>query len=336
MSWKINEKGGVFEHGAPYPFQKRVQIILTYVNSGSVAETSRVEKVSYNCVSKLVSQFQQTAQFGPRSKNKGRPNSIPTWMKVYIEALIIIYPSLYLHECVRMLAEDFNLAPHQVPSCSAVKQLLKSLHITRKKCIHVARERFTPYVLSCRKQYIRWRLTVDPSRMYFFDETAFTTETDEREYGRIESGFPLPSFRNKSPTLPKYSVIGLCGYNEGLIQAIAIEGNYNTVLVNEVIENQILPLLPRDTFLVCDNASIHNEADLSRILALKNIHLVKLPAYSYDLNPIEMAFGLAKSISRKYPEALQQNMMLGIVNAFLEIDAPTVRKFYRKAWKIFC
>ena len=45
MSWEINEKGGVFEHGAPYPFQKRVQIILTYVKFGSVAETSRIENV---------------------------------------------------------------------------------------------------------------------------------------------------------------------------------------------------------------------------------------------------------------------------------------------------
>lgn len=239
-----------------------------------------------------------------------------------------MYPSLYIHECVQMLADDFNLAPHQIPCCSAVRYLLKNLHLTRKRCIHVAKERYTPYVLSCRRQYICWRLTVDPSRLYFFDETAFTSETDLREYGRSESGFAVPSFRNKSPTQPKYSVIGLCGYNEGLLQAIDIEGNYNIDLVNDVMQNQILPLLPRNTFLACDNASIHNEAPLSQILALKNMQLVKLPSYSYDLNSIEMVFGLAKAISRKTPEALQENMMLGIVNAFLEVDAPTVRRYY--------
>jgi len=73
---------------------------------------------------------------------------------------------------------------------------------------------------------------------------------------------------------------------------------------------------------------------LARILAIKNITLVKLPAYSYDLNPIEMAFGLAKSISRQNPGALQENMMLAIVNAFLGINVQTVRRYYRKAWKI--
>lgn len=178
-------------------------------------------------------------------------------------------------------------------------------------------------------------MTIDPSRIYFFDETSFTSQTDQREYGRVESGFPLPSFRSKSPALPKHSVVGLCGYNKGFIQAISIEGNFNTILINEVIENQVIPLLPWNTFLVCDNSSIHNEANLARILANKNITLVKLPAYSYDLNPIEMAFGLAKSLCRKTPEALQQNILIGIINAFMGISAPTLRRFYMKAWKIW-
>lgn len=117
---KINIKGGVFENGAAYPFQKRVQIILTYINTGSFAQTSRAEKVSYNCVAKLVSQFQRNACYGPRTFNKGRPHSIPIWMEVYIEALITIYPTMYLHECVQMIAQDFNLPQNQLPSCSAV------------------------------------------------------------------------------------------------------------------------------------------------------------------------------------------------------------------------
>ena len=48
-----------------------------------------------------------------------------------------------------------------------------------------------------------------------------------------------------------------------------------------------------------------------------------------------MAFGLAKAISRQSPDALQENMMLAIVNAFLEINTQTVRKFYKKPEKSF-
>ena len=43
-----------------------------------------------------------------------------------------------------------------------------------------------------------------------------------------------------------------------------------------------------------DNASIHGDDQNGQILAQKNTILVKLPPYSYDLNPIEVVFGLGK------------------------------------------
>ena len=49
-----------------------------------------------------------------------------------------------------------------------------------------------------------------------------------------------------------------------------------------------------------DNASIHNDDRRAQILAQKNITMVKLPPYSYDLNPIEMVFGLVKAYSLRH------------------------------------
>ena len=74
-------------------------------------------------------------------------------------------------------------------------------------------------------------------------------------------------------------------------------GTLTAELVTEIIENQVLLLLPRNSFLAADNASVHNDVALCRILARKNITLVKLPAYSYDLNAIKMVFGLVKAIA---------------------------------------
>ena len=335
MPWLQNQRGGIYRYGAAYSLQKRIQIILTYISLGNIAATSVVERVSYNCVSKLLDQFQQNATLMPQFDNKfGKPKKIISWMEVYIEAVIIIYPTIFIREVIQMLTDDFGLHPNDVPSCSVVKRLLAKLHITRKRCIHVARERFSPYIIQRRQEYIRWRMTVNPSRMYFFDETAFTSETDQREYGRRESGYQIASYRNKNPIGAKCSVLGLCGYTEGFMQAIPVVGNFDTLIINHVTENQLLPLLPRDCFLICDNASIHNETDLARILSLKNITLVKLPAYSYDLNPIEMAFGLAKAKARQTPGALEENILIAVIDAFLSIPAQSIRNFYRKSWKI--
>ncbi|KXJ26867.1 hypothetical protein AC249_AIPGENE16399 [Exaiptasia diaphana] len=97
----------------------------------------------------------------------------------------------------------------------------------------------------------------------------------------------------------------------------------------------LLPLVPAGSYIVMDNASIHNEADLVRLFAPHNIRLVKLPTYSYDLNPIEMVNGLAKTFSKETPGQLRANMPLGIVNAFSLVGRQAVRGFYRKSWRIF-
>jgi hypothetical protein len=92
--------------------------------------------------------------------------------------------------------------------------------------------------------------------------------------------------------------------------------------------------LSYNTFLVADNASVHDQHSLPRILARKNITLVKLPAYSYDLNPMEMVFGNAKAIARFTPGFVSRNPMLAIVSAFEQIRPLSVRRFYQISWTI--
>lgn len=266
---------------------------------------------------------------------KGRPpQKITWWMRAYMEAVIRIYPTAYLREVRELLAKEFQLQHHEVPSLSSIVRLFRELRITRKKCIYVARERMSPHNQRCRQLFIQWRRAVDPRRVYFFDETHFDMETDEREFGRTDSGLACPSFRLKGGTHVKLSTLGTCGFNEGVILAVPVVGAFNALLINEVIEKQILPLLPRHSYLVADNASIHNEAALCRILARKNITLVKLPAYAYDLNPMEMIFAQGKAIARYNPGFLRDNAMLAIITAFQQVRTANVRRYYRKSWRI--
>ena len=119
------------------------------------------------------------------------------------------------------------------------------------------------------------------------------------------------------------------------MQAIPVEGNFTADLITDITENQVLPLLPENSYLVADNVSVHNEVVLCRILARKNITLVKLPAYSYDLNPIEIVFAEAKAIARFTPGFLKENPMLAIVSAFEQIRPLNVRNFYQRSWRVF-
>ena len=54
-------------------------------------------------------------------------------------------------------------------------------------------------------------------------------------------------------------------------------------------------------------------------MAPRNITLVKLPPYSYDLNPIdlELVFGSVKMYVKRWPELLRGNMPFAHVNALI-------------------
>ena len=93
----------------------------------------------------------------------------------------------------------------------------------RKKCVHVAKEQTSPHNCYCLQLYFQWRRTIDPSRVYFFHETPFNFETDERDYGRTDSGLACPSLLEKGRArADKYSTLAYCGFTEGVIQAIPV------------------------------------------------------------------------------------------------------------------
>ena len=119
-------------------------------------------------------------------------------------------------------------------------------------------------------------------QLFFVDETGF--EDFARRYGRSPSNYP--SFAPKVKP-DKTSVSGVVGFH-GLVKAIL----YGQITLQQAMETIVLPVLPHNCYLVMDNASIHNNDRLAQILAQKDITLVKLPPYSYDLNPIEMVFCL--------------------------------------------
>ena len=135
---------------------------------------------------------------------------------------------------------------------------------------------------------------MDPRQLFFVDKTGF--EDFARRYGRSPSNYPLPSFAPKvKPAKPdKTSVTGVLGFH-GLVQTSPFDANYTAAIFKQAMEHIVLPVLPHNYYLVMDNASIHNDDRLAQILAQKNITLLKLPPYSYDLNPIEMVFCLAKA-----------------------------------------
>ena len=102
------------------------------------------------------------------------------------------------------------------------------------------------------------------------DETGI--EDFDRNFRRNHSGIPVPRLTPKTLG-QKWSMLGVFGFH-GVVHAILFDGNTTSEMSEHAIRHIVLPSFPRDSYLMMDNASIHNDNRLANILKTKNITVV--------------------------------------------------------------
>ena len=94
----------------------------------------------------------------------------------------------------------------------------------------------------------------------------------------------------------------------GLIAPLVIDGAVNGDVFVGYVQQHLTPLLQRGDTVIMDNLSSHKRTEVREAIESVGAHLLYLPPYSPDLNPIELAFSkfkwLLKSIGERTVEAL--------------------------------
>jgi transposase len=129
----------------------------------------------------------------------------------------------------------------------------------------------------------------------FVDETAANTAMDRR-YGYAPRGEPVvgtvPHGHYKSLTLTAALRA------DGLTAAQVLDGPMTGPRFREYVTAVLAPTLrPGDT-VVLDNLPCHKAARVREAIEAAGCRLLYLPAYSPDLNPIELAFARLKRLLR--------------------------------------
>jgi len=83
------------------------------------------------------------------------------------------------------------------------------------------------------------------------------------------------------------------------VAPLAFQGSCNTEVVDVYFAQVLLPALPPGSVIVLDNASFHQSPTTLALVAAAGCHLLFLPAYSPDLNPIEHLGAAVKTRLRK-------------------------------------
>lgn len=140
------------------------------------------------------------------------------------------------------------------------------------------------------------RMRLEPHRLVFIDETAVKTNLT-RLRGRAPVGERLYGTAPFGKWGTQTFIAGLT--QDALIAPWVIKGAMNGPAFDTYIETQLAPALDPGTVVILDNLSTHKSQRAAEALRKRDCWFLFLPAYSPDLNPIEMAFSKLKAHLRR-------------------------------------
>jgi transposase len=137
---------------------------------------------------------------------------------------------------------------------------------------------------------------MDPARFVFLDETGASTNM-VRRYGwgprneRLVDATPHGHWKTTT------FVAGL--RSTGFVAPLVLDGPMTGAAFRAYVEQFLVPTLAPGDVVVMDNLAAHKVAGVREAVQAAGAHVMLLPAYSPDLNPIEQAFAKLKAGLRK-------------------------------------
>jgi transposase len=134
------------------------------------------------------------------------------------------------------------------------------------------------------------------ARLIFIDETSTNTKLTKRtgwspKGQRYRTYAPFGQWRTQT------FIAGLRCH--GLAAPWIVNAPMNRRIFETWIETQLAPTLSKGDVVILDNVGFHKSERAEQLVKDRGAWLLFLPAYSPDLNPIEMAFSKLKALLRK-------------------------------------
>lgn len=137
----------------------------------------------------------------------------------------------------------------------------------------------------------------------------------KKEYGWKERGQRLYDKRSGNRKGKRITVISAySNQTKDLIAPMYFEGNTDTEIFNQWIEEFLIPELKPDQTVILDNAAFHKSQKTKELIETAKCNVLYLPPYSPDFNPIEQKWGHVKTHVRKIRDKFQNfNECLDVV-----------------------
>jgi len=156
------------------------------------------------------------------------------------------------------------------------------------------------------------------NQLIFLDEFGATT-TMQRTHGRAAPGervvtkVPHGHWKMIS-TIAAMSV-------SGILASASFDGATDTELFVTFVGEALAPMLKAGQVLVMDNLPAHKSPRIDQLVESVGARVLRLPPYSPDFNPIEMAISKVKTVLRSLAHRSVDGLFTGIGEALQSIRA---------------
>ena len=223
-------------------------------------------------------------------------------MNYLIDYLVNVDCQLYVKEMKTKIFDEFNV----LYTCQQIEVGLKRHDFTQKVVSRIAAEQNNVERQAFRELLKARHLggLFGAEEFVCVDETHCDVGTARRKYGWALRG--QPAFRRSFGTHGHgESFSAICSFGvQGVRTVGCYEGGVNSDVFLHELEHRIIPSMgqlgePYGTLLL-DNASVHKKAEIEALCEAHGCGVLFLPPYSYDFNPIEYVFHLAKTRLREH------------------------------------
>ena len=247
--------------------------------------------VSESSAIKWVQRYRRTVARTPVGTG-GHRRSVLAPERTWLLAVLAEDPGITLEALSRRLAAERGV---RADTSMLSRFFRKEGMSLRKKTLHTS-EQDRPDVARRRAQWRKYQGRIDPRRLVFIDET-WTKNNMIRRYGRSPRGQRLV---DKAPQGRWNTMTFLAALRHDRIEAFCLfDGAINGERFRAYVEQALVPTLNKGDVVIMDNLGSHRSQAVRQAIRKAGAHLLFLPKYSSDLNPIEQVFAKLKTLLRK-------------------------------------
>lgn len=330
-----------------YTNEQRLDFFASYrqLTGISIGELAQIKGIVPRTAQRWIKEYNATNKI-PSSGKRGKKALLNlSTHGEFIRSNIEKEPYITLESLSQQLKENFDVTI----KTTALSLFMKKLGLSYKKSRKEPYRRNSPHFITKRFEYAS-RIEeekINYNDCIFIDEAAFQLEM-KPNYGWANKG-EAPVIRNQAISSGSRSVIGAISKSGvvmlNLKKPVVTSKKRAKTDTGEILETskgttnahfrffitELLKVLNgypelKGSHLVMDNASIHKDPSVERIIKSQGYVCLYLPAYSPDLNPIEYFWNQLKKRVSRIPYQKDDSLEKRIVLASHSIPLRTFEK----------